>query len=472
MRDDAQSFVFSEKAGGRRSRNPPQSGEKGTWANREFSSSNPVTCIATVIGEGGAGNAENAARDLAGIITGHRDSKSGSLWSFENKSLGGRWAQTTDGGLVRSAGVSSCGTFCFIGSSNGRMAMYNIQSGIKRRQFPEPVSAATAKRLKNMRELWGAQGRISDFCFSKDGRWVLGASADRVIRVWDLPTGHLIDGIRTKSDATAMAFSGTGEFLATAHVDSVGINLWTNRTLFRHVPTRHLDEKDIVDMTAPFASGEGGVGVIEAALNPQGDGEDDCTGTYTTVDQLSSNMLTMSLIPRARWQTLLNLDVIEQRNKPKEAPGTPEKAPFFLPPLGHTAERSRILRMSRDSGESTFTKLLHEAADGNNRDYTVILAHLKALSPSTADLEIRSLQVNELVPFVRATTQRLRSRRDYQLVESWVNVFLKCHPEGVMSEEDVRDELRKWMVEQKREAGRLAQLVGYCSGVAGFLSGR
>jgi len=65
-------------------------------------------------------------------------------------------------------------------------------------------------------------------------------------------------------------------------------------------------------MTAPLASGEGGVGVIEAALNPQdGDGEDASTGTYTTVDQLSNNMLTMSLVPRTRWQTLLNLDVIK-----------------------------------------------------------------------------------------------------------------------------------------------------------------
>lgn len=79
---------------------------------------------------------------------------------------------------------------------------------------------------KIIRELWGAAGRISDFCFSNDGRWILGASTDSIIRVWDLPTGHLIDGIRTKSIVTAIAFSGTGEFLATAHVDSVGVNLW------------------------------------------------------------------------------------------------------------------------------------------------------------------------------------------------------------------------------------------------------
>lgn len=40
-----------------------------------------------------------------------------------------------------------------------------------------------------------------------------------------------------------------------------------------------------------------------------------------------------------------------------------------------------------------------------------------------------------------------------------------------MSEEDVRDELRKWMVEQKREAGRLAELVGLLLWRCGFLIG-
>ena len=81
-----------------------------------------------------------------------------------------------------------------------------------------------------------------------------------------------------------------------------------------------------MDMTGPSASGEGGVGVIEAALNPQDDdGEDDTTGTYTSVDQLSSSMLTMSLVPRTRWQTLLNLDVI------KVNPSFPTHSPY---PLG------------------------------------------------------------------------------------------------------------------------------------------
>ena len=63
-------------------------------------------------------------------------------------------------------------------------------------------------------------------CFSNDGRWAIAASADSIIRVWDLPTGHMIDAIVLQSPCRTLAFSGTGEFLATAHEDSVGVKIW------------------------------------------------------------------------------------------------------------------------------------------------------------------------------------------------------------------------------------------------------
>lgn len=79
---------------------------------------------------------------------------------------------------------------------------------------------------KVVRELWGCEGKISDFAFSNDGRWIVAASMDSVVRIWDLPTGHLIDAVRTKTIVSALAFAGSGEYLATAHVGSVGISLW------------------------------------------------------------------------------------------------------------------------------------------------------------------------------------------------------------------------------------------------------
>lgn len=36
---------------------------------------------------------------------------------------------------------------------------------------------------------------------------------------------------------------------------------------------------------------------------------------YTTPDQLSDELLTLSLMPRSRWQTLLNLETIKVSEK-------------------------------------------------------------------------------------------------------------------------------------------------------------
>lgn len=343
---------------------------------------------------------------------------------------------------------------------------------------------------KLVRELWGCLGQISDFCFSNDGRWIVAASLDSIIRVWDLPTGNLIEAVRVDSACTALAFSNTGEFLATSHADGVGINIWNNRTLFTHVPTRQIGEDEILRAIGPTASGEGGQNLIDAAFEPDVI-EDGVLDTAAAIlDQLSQDIVTLSIVPKSRWQTLLHLDVIRQRNKPKEPPKAPEKAPFFLPSLENAlrtsknlheeneitaAERSRISKMDRGEAERSFTTLLQVAADGG--DYGPLIEHLKSLSPSAADIEIRSLNPqgssNELVGFVAALTYRLKQKSDYELVQAWMSVFLRIHGETVAQDPDLVEALREWRTEQAKEAKRLGALVGYCGGVVGFLrSGR
>lgn len=348
---------------------------------------------------------------------------------------------------------------------------------------------------KLVRELWGCMGQISDFCFSNDGRWIIAASIDSVIRIWDLPTGHLINALRLDSPCTALAFSDTGEFLATAHADGVGINIWNNRTLFTHVPTRLIREDETMPAIAPTTSGECGQGLIEAAFEEDGLEEEEDLPPSTTPDQLSATLQTLSLLPKTHYQTLVNLDLIRQRNKPKEPPKAPEKAPFFLPSLEGPgkpqprtqespaesqitkAERSRISKMGRT--ESTLTTLLHHASQ--THDFTPFLSHLKSLPPSAADIEIRSLspsqQPFELTLFVNALTSRLRAKQDYELVQAWMAVFLRVHGD-VIASVDARDEalieaLREWRAVQGREAERLGRLIGFVAGVGGWVrSGR
>ena len=49
------------------------------------------------------------------------------------------------------------------------------------------------------------------------------------------------------------------------------------------------------------------------------------------VAPLSVGLVTLSSLPKSRWQNLQQLDIIKLRNKPKEPPKRPNQAPFFLP---------------------------------------------------------------------------------------------------------------------------------------------
>ena len=98
---------------------------------------------------------------------------------------------------------------------------------------------------------------------------------------------------------------------------------------------------------------------------------------------------------------------------------------------------------------------------------------MKTLSPSAADLEIRSLnpssEDDELVHFVSALTDRLRQKKDYELVQAWMAVFLRLHMDTIAIDERLVQSLREWRECQESESLRLGDLVGYCSGVVGFL---
>lgn len=344
---------------------------------------------------------------------------------------------------------------------------------------------------KLVRELFGCQGEITDFTFSNDGRWIIAASADSIIRVWDLPTGHMIDAMKLRSTCTSLAMSATGEYLAVAQEDNVGVNIWTNKTLFTHVPTRHISDNEIAEVDAPTASGEGGENIVSAAYaDEQQEQEDEQDAGIPSVDQLSESITTLSLVPKSRWQNLLHLDLIRERNKPKEAPKAPEKAPFFLPSLQNgaanpaaggaiagvaqqdsTARAGPLSRISKSGARQTeFSRHLAFASETGESD--ALVSYLSSLPPSAADLAIRSLETPpsyEFLTFIQTLTARLRQKRDYELIQAWMAVFLRLHGEEITSDEGVVKALKEWREEAGKERQRLGSLGGYCVGIVGYL---
>ncbi|OXG26744.1 U3 small nucleolar RNA-associated protein 21 [Cryptococcus neoformans Ze90-1] len=336
-----------------------------------------------------------------------------------------------------------------------------------------------------VRELRGFKGRILDVVFTPDSRWVIATSLDSIIRTYDIPTGKLIDAFKTSSIATSVTFSPTGDFLATSHVDSVGVYLWANRAQFTDVALRHLEEDDdIVEVGLPTVQGLDADAAIEGIEDV---GAPEFTDIYTTPDQIDESLVTLSLIPRSRWQMLLNLETIKQRNKPKEAPKAPEKAPFFLPTISgletqfdlSAVEKNRTeeeshkgKRLELDGSwlESEFTRRL--SGEDETGSYNTFFEYMKALPPSTLDLEIRSLiSLAHLSSFINALTQRLKSHRDYEAIQAIMSVFLRVHGDMLIANAELKEALGALRLEQERESKRLRELVGYALGTLGFLRG-
>jgi U3 small nucleolar RNA-associated protein 21 len=115
----------------------------------------------------------------------------------------------------------------------------------------------------------------------------------------------------------------TGEFLATAHAGSIGVSLWSNRSQFMSISTKNLDEDVIEDVGVPTTSGESGAGLVEAAFVDETE-QDDTEGPVLVTDQLRKDMMTLSLVPRSRWQGLLHLDSI------KVCDNTPHRCPRLI----------------------------------------------------------------------------------------------------------------------------------------------
>lgn len=183
--------------------------------------------------------------------------------------------------------------------------------------------------------------------------------------------------------------------------------------------------------------------------------------------------------PKAKWQNLLSLETIKKRNKPKEAPKPAEKAPFFLPTVAGAKaqfdlsqpkqEKETQSRISHGTEmmdiETEFSQLL--AAGSEKGDYTAFVDYAKSLSPSALDVQMRTLPVNENLSthhqFVSAILFMLRTRKNFEMAQAWLNVFLTIHGDLIIANplSDIHATLKETLAVQNQEFGRLSEQIHY-----------
>ena len=198
-----------------------------------------------------------------------------------------------------------------------------------------------------------------------------------------------------ESPVTSLALSPTGDFLATTHVDDLGIYLWSNKTMYYHVSLRplpldyaptftDLPTTKITDQEVENDERMNQMKAIEdetKEVSLKSLFSEDISKQCTP--PLADGLVTLSSLPKSRWSNLQNLDVIKQRNKPIEPPKAPKLAPFFLPtlpgllpkfipseegddiPLAEVGGGSKILNLGELKPLSEFQKCLQQCAQSN-----------------------------------------------------------------------------------------------------------
>ncbi|XP_056602889.1 WD repeat-containing protein 36 [Triplophysa dalaica] len=315
-----------------------------------------------------------------------------------------------------------------------------------------------------VRKFSGHRGQINDMTFSPDGRWLITASMDCTIRTWDLPSGSLVDCFLVDAAAVSLSMSPTGNFLASSHVDGLGVYLWSNKTLCGMVSLRPLP-----------ADYEPTVIMLPGTCPVQDTEEDDVVeldssemAEYISPEQLAEQLITLSLIPDSRWKNLLHLDVIKKRNKPKEPPKLPKAAPFFIPtipglvpqfavPDTTNEGQSKVVNLGVLSQKSTFYIQLEDALENNSYEEPVKL--FKEFGPSAVETELRVMSpemggdVKVMQSFLKMIRSILKSNRDFDLAQAWLALFLKLHlrliaehPELLEEAENVSQQLKEaWL---------------------------
>ncbi|CAH3028123.1 unnamed protein product [Porites evermanni] len=344
----------------------------------------------------------------------------------------------------------------------------------------------------------GHTNRITDMAFSPDSRWLITSSMDSSVRTWDLPAARLIDCFLVESPVTSLAMSPVEDFLVTTHVDDLGVYLWSNKTLYDDISLIPLpaDYQPTVEQL-PVTGTERDIDEFEAGENEttaRTEVENNAVAVtknkaaFKSPDQLSDELVTLSLLPQSRWRHLTSLELIKKRNKPKEPPKAPKSAPFFLPTTqelvpkflpteddqaDNTERKSKILNMQQLQPDSEFQKCVKDC--NRKENYESLLELLKSMGPSSIDAEIRCLgpsaggDVKLLEIFMLFIEHQLRLRTDFEFTEAILGLFLKLHGPTVAHFPELTTIARRIQTEHSAAWSSIQDLLNQCVCLVSYL---
>ncbi|KAH6765883.1 transducin family protein / WD-40 repeat family protein [Perilla frutescens var. hirtella] len=363
--------------------------------------------------------------------------------------------------------------------------------------------------LRMVRKFEGHTDRITDVCFSEDGKWLLSSSMDGTLRIWDVILARQIDAINVDVSVTALTLSPNMDVLATTHVDQNGVYLWVNQAMFS-APSKagsYGSGKEIVSVNLPSVSTGNSLdsNCDDEANNVNPQEVQDVPHAPSIEHHQIPDLVTLSMLPKSQWQSLINLDIIKARNKPIEPPKKPEKAPFFLPSIpslsgeivfkpiesaegdkDSEAGATENTRIRADIPASQFLQfLLHSAEE---KDFAAFTDYIKGLSSSTLDMELRVLQiiddddddddqessnrpeVHYIGLLLDYFIEEIKCKNNFEFIQAMIRLFLKIHGESVRRQAVLKEKAVKLLEIQSAVWQKIDELFQSTRCMVTFLS--
>ncbi|KAF0031809.1 hypothetical protein F2P81_016364 [Scophthalmus maximus] len=285
------------------------------------------------------GHAAARQSDWDGIVACHRGRLAATTWNYQRCTMGAHHLQPPSprrDTVATAVDITSCGNFAVIGSSSGRVDVYNLQSGLHRGCYGDSekahcgavrgVATDTLNQLTLtagsdwLLKFWRFKTRKQEeelklnaapatMMLHRDSGMLALVLDDFTVLVVDIETRRVVRKfVGHHGNINDMTFSPDGRWLVTVAMDCTIRTWdlpsgWTNKSLCGPVGLRPLpaDHQPATE-TLP------GVTVDQSEQEVTSEEGDDA---YKSADQLGAELVTLSLLPESRWKSLLYLDDIK-----------------------------------------------------------------------------------------------------------------------------------------------------------------
>ncbi|EDO06863.1 WD domain G-beta repeat containing protein [Babesia bovis T2Bo] len=298
-------------------------------------------------------------------------------------------------------------------------------------------------------------GNVSAMCFHPNGNWLIAASTDCTMVIYDILSACYVDYVKFQSAPLSVHLDSSGAFLNVSLASSPGMVLrYANKHVFE-LGTKNMVYKDLnsspVLLELPCMPTEDALGVTEVVPDSTSDTTDDIemVAEYKScISPLAPGLLTLSGKSSGWLQSVLYLDEIKERSKPVEPPKPPEELPFFIPttykdgqlvfkePDAESEHATSLpqTKITKSAGSTEFESILLSTTKCP-RKYKDMMAYLLSQTPSGVHLALSLLSsgskektLSTMLDFFRYYQ---KSREHADALQVFLHVFLRYNGEDI-----------------------------------------